>query len=90
MIYVFLESADVCKKRIAFRVKKGGHDVPSEDIDRRYHRSITNFWKHYISLSDSWQLFYNGFKRPIEVAVGEMGYLNVIDDEYYSLYKELI
>ncbi|MCM1538400.1 MAG: zeta toxin family protein [bacterium] len=34
--YVGVESADIAKKRVAERVKRGGHGIPKEDIERRY------------------------------------------------------
>ncbi|MCG8649854.1 MAG: AAA family ATPase, partial [Pirellulales bacterium] len=43
IVFVFVDSADVCVARVAERVRKEGHDVPESDIRRRYHRSIKNF-----------------------------------------------
>jgi len=34
-------------------------------------------------------LFYNGFKRPIEVAVGENKDIMILDEEYFEMYKEI-
>jgi predicted ABC-type ATPase len=89
MIYVFLDNVELCKNRIRFRVKKGGHNVPASEIERRYQRSLINFQKTYMSLADTWQLFYNGFERPLEVAVGENGQTMIIDDEYYNIFQEI-
>ena len=36
MFYVGLDSADESILRIANRVRKGGHDIPSEDVFRRF------------------------------------------------------
>jgi predicted ABC-type ATPase len=40
-VYVFLDSPDLCNKRIRARVEKGGHNVPPHDVDRRYLRSLS-------------------------------------------------
>jgi predicted ABC-type ATPase len=34
--YVYLENASLCNNRINERVKKGGHFVPPEDVERRF------------------------------------------------------
>ncbi|MCL2433114.1 MAG: hypothetical protein FWD16_01150 [Clostridia bacterium] len=36
MFYVGLNTLDECLKRIANRVEKGGHDIPMEDVTRRF------------------------------------------------------
>jgi predicted ABC-type ATPase len=89
IIYVFLDSPLICKRRIQARVKKGGHDVPSADIERRYWRSLKNFRLDYLPLADTWQLLYNGLKRPVEVAVGESGKTLIVDEDYYRTFQEI-
>ena len=43
VVFIFVSNVDFCAERIAIRVQKGGHDVPLEDIKRRFHRSLKNF-----------------------------------------------
>ena len=90
IVYVFLGSVALCKKRVRMRVKKGGHDVPEAEIERRYKRSIINFRQLYMPLADTWQLLYNNLSRPIEVAYGEEGNTIIVDDEYYAVFQEII
>jgi predicted ABC-type ATPase len=89
MIYVYLDDVELCKKRIRFRVKKGGHNVPPKDIERRFQRSLQNFRKTYLSLADTWQLLYNGINRPIEVAIGENKQIMIIEEDFYKIFKEM-
>jgi predicted ABC-type ATPase len=42
LVYVGVNSTDVLVGRITQRVREGGHDVPTNDIDRRYTRSMVN------------------------------------------------
>ena len=42
------------------RILNGGHDVPHDDIKRRYTRSKELFWSTYKNMTDSWMLFFNG------------------------------
>ena len=38
--YVGVESADIAKARVAYRVEHGGHGIPESDIERRYVESL--------------------------------------------------
>jgi predicted ABC-type ATPase len=89
IIYVFLDSPASCKNRIAIRVRKGGHFVPDIDVERRFHRSIRNFWGLYRPLADRWVLVYNGGVRPVEVAVHDGAESVVLDEGYFSLFRRL-
>lgn len=71
------------------RVKKGGHSVPDEDVERRFYRSLNNFNNIYKKLADKWQIFYNGLENPIEVAAGEKKNHIVYDEYYYNIFREL-
>lgn len=42
-VYLFGKDIRTCKKRIQKRINHGGHDVPEEDLIRRFHRSNLNF-----------------------------------------------
>ncbi len=42
LVYIGVDSTDMLLGRIAQRVIEGGHDVPTEDVDRRYIRSMAN------------------------------------------------
>lgn len=88
-VYVFLDSADLCKNRIRGRVEKGGHNAPSVDVSRRYHRSLHNFKKLYLPMADKWIILYNGLQRPVEVAFGEGEGKMIMDEEYYNKFEEL-
>jgi len=71
MIYLFLDDPKLCIERVNIRVLKGGHNVPIEDIVRRFYRSKNNFWNNFTDLADSWSLIYNGDKGFQQVAIGE-------------------
>jgi len=42
LIFVGINSVDTNIERVALRVRSGGHNVPEEDIRRRYERSLVN------------------------------------------------
>ncbi len=61
--YLWLPTPSLAVRRVAQRVKKGGHHIPPEDVHRRYRRSIGNFADVYAPLADSWVL-WNNLKSP--------------------------
>ena len=68
LIYSYLDNPDFCENRIKVRVLNGGHDIPHDDIVRRFYRSKENFGNIYKDLVDEWNLFYNGTSEYILVA----------------------
>jgi len=71
VIYLFVDSPEVCFLRVKGRLIKGGHDVPEEDIERRFYRSVRNFWENFREISDRWFLYYNGESGFQRAAVGQ-------------------
>ena len=57
IVYLQLGSPELALKRIAARVRQGGHDVPASDVRRRFVRSWRNFRNVYRPLSDRWWLY---------------------------------
>ena len=86
IIFIFLESPEICVARIKERVKRGGHNVPTADVVRRFYRSIRNFWNHYRHQVDRWKLVYNSTLELKEVAVGEEDIIAISDEEFFELF----
>jgi predicted ABC-type ATPase len=59
IVYLRLRSPQLALRRIAARVKQGGHNVPRADVLRRFTRSWTNFQKSYRLLADTWSVYDN-------------------------------
>jgi predicted ABC-type ATPase len=59
LCYVWLNSVALAHERVALRVKMGGHNIPSDVIERRYVRSIQNFRNLYLPLADRWRIYDN-------------------------------
>jgi predicted ABC-type ATPase len=57
--FIRLSSPALAFRRIATRVKQGGHDVPRADVLRRFDRGWQNFENIYRPLADSWFLYDN-------------------------------
>lgn len=66
--FIYLANEQICAERVSIRVRKGGHFVPFEDIQRRFKRSMVNIWSTYRVKCDAWHLFYNSSEGFQEVA----------------------
>ena len=86
IVFIFLDSSELCINRIRQRVMSGGHDVPMEDIVRRFYRSITNFWQIYKNMADIWSIYSNSSNRFCEVAAGARDRINIYDDSLFELF----
>jgi predicted ABC-type ATPase len=70
VVFLKLASPELALKRIAARVRQGGHDIPEADVLRRFTRSVENFEKLYKPLADAWELYDNTGVEPIRLEVG--------------------
>ena len=67
LLFFWLDSPNMAKKRVAQRVAEGGHSIPSETIERRYYNGIANLFAIYIDMVDICYIFDNseGERTPI-------------------------
>ena len=71
LLFFWLDSPNMAKKRVAQRVAEGGHSIPSETIERRYHNGITNLFAIYIDMVDICYIFDNSEGRKELIAQKE-------------------
>lgn len=64
LVYIKLSSPDLALQRVAARVSRGGHDVPKDDIVRRYSKSLENLHK-YRNIFDKVTIIDNSDKQYI-------------------------
>ncbi len=84
LIYSYLDNVEMCENRIKIRVLNGGHDIPKEDITRRFYRSKENFWNLYKDMVDEWNLFYNGLSEYTIIAHGEKTSIEIYNEDMYN------
>ena len=84
LIYSFVESPEMCIKRIKARVLNGGHNIPDEDVIRRFYRSKNNFWLKYKDIVDEWAVFYNGESQFVQVAKSDNKNIEILNEELYN------
>jgi len=88
--FTYLDNEYACYERVALRVKKGGHYVPFEDVQRRFGRSISNFWNIYRHHCNSWHLFCSSYDDLQEVARSDVDDIVVLNDAEFSIFKQII
>ena len=64
IIFLWLPSPQVALRRIAIRVRQGGHDIPRHEVLRRFDRGWKNFHVVYRSLADPWMVYDNSGAVP--------------------------
>ena len=72
LIYIGLDSPEFAVARVAERVANGGHDVPQEDIKRRYRRGLNNLGT-MLAKADRGLVYDNtegGYQSVMEVKKG--------------------
>jgi predicted ABC-type ATPase len=84
LFFLWLPDADLAVSRIKSRVAQGGHDVPANDILRRFDRSVRNFFRLYQPLVDSWMLFDNAGPIPVLIAERKNGKITIVDKSLYN------
>lgn len=62
--YLGLKSPRLALRRIAARVRQGGHDVPRADVLRRFERGWKHFVEIYRPLADEWAVYDNSGELP--------------------------
>ena len=70
IIFLQLPSTQLALRRIAARVKEGGHNVPRADVLRRFERGWKNFENHYRSLADVWAVYDNAHREAVLLQTG--------------------
>ena len=68
--------------RVKNRVLNGGHDIPIEDIKRRYIRSRKLFLSLYKNMVDKYLIFFNGDDNYELVAEDA----EILDEDLYNLF----
>jgi predicted ABC-type ATPase len=71
LTFFYLPSVEVAMNRVALRVKKGGHNIPQEVIERRYKMGLIML-PEYCKIVNRWRIFNNQNNPPELIAEGEM------------------
>lgn len=67
LYYLWIPTVALTLRRIAERVKRGGHDIPGAVARRRYRKGLINLFRHYMPLADYCVIFDNSSAVPVLV-----------------------
>lgn len=65
LVFLSLRSPDEAIRRVAERVRQGGHRVAEEVIRRRFDAGLRNLRDHYAARVDEWRLYDNTGPTPV-------------------------
>lgn len=84
LFFLWLPDVRLSIQRIADRVRRGGHNVPSDIVRRRFVRGVSNLLHVYKNLCDMWMLFDNSTDSPSIIAYEIEHDLTIIDSPLFS------
>jgi predicted ABC-type ATPase len=84
LFFLWIADVDLALKRIADRVKNGGHTIPENVVRRRFKKGLQNLFSIYHPLLDTWVLFDNSTDTPELIVSDEFGKLTIFDAMLYS------
>ena len=90
LFFLWLPGVELAMARIKERVQEGGHNVPAEDVRRRFSRGINNFFTLYEPLLDSWMLFDNSKAKPTLIAKRKNGHREIINEELFQVIQRTV
>lgn len=59
LFYIWVPAPELSVERVAARVRKGGHNIPTETIHRRYWAGLHNLFRVYLPLAERWRIYLN-------------------------------
>lgn len=68
LYYLWLPRTDLALARVRARVQMGGHDVPPDAVERRFHVGLRNLRELYLEVFDEASVIENSLESPRVVA----------------------
>ncbi len=82
LLFIWLDSPRTAIQRVADRVAEGGHNIPDNVVERRYHRGIFNLINLYIPICNRWIVINNKDVVPELISKGAHNEENIIINDY--------
>ena len=91
LLFFWLKKPDLAVQRVAQRVRNGGHNIPEDVIRRRYVAGITNLFRLYMQVVDSWAVYANSENPRKKIASGGNTEETIIlDNDLYNQIKSYV
>jgi len=82
--FLLLPDVEDSIRRVADRVEQGGHDVPLDDLRRRFRIGVQNLFSIYRTVLDAWSLYDNGQHVPVLLAYGTPNEITVVAEAAFQ------
>lgn len=70
LLFFWLENEELAKARVAARVSSGGHNIPDDVVERRYHAGLYNLFERFLPEVDIWVMYDNSYNQRERIAFG--------------------
>ena len=85
LLFFWLQTVELAKKRVQKRVSEGGHNIESEVIERRYISGIRNLFDIYLPIADEVLIFDNSEgKHELIAEKSDNSNVIIINEHKYS------
>jgi predicted ABC-type ATPase len=85
--FVWLQSVELALKRVADRVRFGGHNVPAAVVRHRYAKGLRNLTGEYRAIWNSVSFYDNSGQSPVLVYAETGGVLRVLNEPLHREVK---
>src|SRR3989344_5945577 len=89
LTFLWLSKPEEAVKRVAQRVKQGGHNVPEEAVIRRYYLGIKNLIQHYLPLVDKALIMDNSSEESSKRLIARKNRNNPLDVIDGAIWKKI-
>lgn len=88
LFFLWLPDVKLALARVADRVRKGGHDIPDQDVRRRFKRGVANLFHVYRPLFDTWSIFDNSTGEPEQIVRAEGSRVMILNTLKYAMVEK--
>ncbi len=89
LFYLALPNVEISINRVTERVNKGGHNIPTKDIMRRFPRSLNLLLNNYSYIVDQCTCYMNDKNKPNLVFEQRGDYRYIVDNRSYQILEKL-
>ena len=88
LLFLALNSKELAIRRVKTRVIEGGHNIPTDVIERRFENGLVNLFNRYIPILDSWLLIDNSDEHFDFIAKGSYDKIDIDNPKKWNLLKK--
>ena len=91
LLFFWLQTVELAKERVKTRVLEGGHNIPTDVIERRYKRGINNLFQIYLDIVDVALIYDNSYgEHQLIAQTKNIKNFEIIDETRFNQLKNLL